>query len=250
MAQEFYTIDLPGKILYKKEFGVSVRKITPLEQKFILSLSQKEQRTNKDYINFIKKLVSFDNPEMTFEELFWFDVQYILYRIRFVTYAKYPIKLKFTCDQYDEETSKHCEGTIRHELQMGELEIATPDDLPNLKDKVTLDNLGEVSIRNKIMRDDITIDEFAKSRKIDTDDVQMRLLLLDLCLISGEKSLAELYNMAEDGTITASDIVTIEEWFNNSIWGVKEVVKVKCPVCGKEVSRAYMLPLEDFFSIL
>ena len=100
MPQEYYAIDLPGKILYDKEFSISVRRITPIEQKFILSLSQKEQKTNRDYINFVKKLISIDNPEVTFEDLYWFDIQYILYRIRFTTYEKYPIKLIFKCKGY------------------------------------------------------------------------------------------------------------------------------------------------------
>ena len=98
------------------------------------------------------------------------------------------------------------------------------------------------------MRDDITIDDFAKKNQIDITDPQMRLLLLDLCLISTDKSLTELYALANDGTITAEDIVAIEDWFSKSIWGVKEEVTVKCPKCGKEESRAYMLALEDFFS--
>ena len=54
MAQEYYAVDIPGKMLYDKQFSVSIRKITPLEQKYILSLSTKEQRTNKDFIDFIK----------------------------------------------------------------------------------------------------------------------------------------------------------------------------------------------------
>ena len=53
MSQEFYAVDLPGKSLYDKEFSVSIRKITPIEQKYILSLSQKEQKSSRDYINFI-----------------------------------------------------------------------------------------------------------------------------------------------------------------------------------------------------
>ena len=93
MAFEYYAVDLPGKILYPKEFSAKIRRITPIEQKYILSLSQKQQKSNRDYIDFLKKLVAFDNPEMTFEELYWFDIQYILYKIRFTTYEKYPIKL-------------------------------------------------------------------------------------------------------------------------------------------------------------
>lgn len=249
MAQEFYAIDLPGKILYPKQFNCSIRKITPLEQKYILSLSQKEQRTNDDYIAFLKKLVQFDNPEMTFEELYQFDVQYILYRIRFTTYPNYPVKIMFYCNGYDEKEKKICNQKIEKELKAEDLLIVTPDDLPNQTNEIELENLGKVSIRNKVINDDKVIENFAKIKKIDITDSQMKLLLLDLCFISGNSSLEELYNLAEDGTITAQDIVNIEHWFENNIWGVKEELKIKCPVCGKESSRAYILAPEDFFSI-
>lgn len=248
MEQEYYAVDLPGAILYDKKFSVSIRRITPIEQKFILTLSQKQQRTNRDYINFLKKLVKFDNPEMQFEDLFWFDVQYLLYRIRFTTYEKYPIKLRFYCNEEDEEGNV-CTQEITHELKIGDLNIATPDDIEDLTTGIHLDNLGDVAIRQKTMRDDITIDDFARKNNIDANDTEMRLLLLDLCLISKGHTLEELYQMAYDGTITANDIVTIEKWFTKVIWGVKEEVTIKCPKCGKESSRAYVLALEDFFSV-
>lgn len=242
MIQQFVPIDLPGKMLYKKQFSASVRKITPIEQKFILSLSQKQQKTNQDYIDFIKKLVTFDNPEMTFEELFWFDVQYILYFIRFTTYEKHPIKLNFVC------LDKECDNTIQVTLNMGDLQIATPDDIEDLQYTVDLTHLGKTEIRNKIIKDDISIDNLIKLKNIDPTDTQMRLLLLDLCLISGDKTLLEMYELAEQGVVTAEDIIAIEDWFTKSIWGVKEEILVKCPNCGKESSRAYILALEDFFS--
>lgn len=245
--QEYYAIDLPGKLVYTKEFNVSIRRITPIEQAYIISLGQKEQKSSKAYLDFIKKLIRFDNPEMTFEELYWFDVQYILYRIRFTTYAKYPIKLTFSCDNYDED-GEPCDTEIKQDLNMGDLHIATPDDLPNLSDRIILENLGEVYIRNKKMKDDLAIEDFAKRNKIDIESTQLRLLLLDLCLISEGTTLDDLYKKAEDGIITASDILTIEEWFANNIWGVKEEITIKCPKCGKESSRAYVLALEDFFS--
>ena len=251
MAQEYYAIDIPGKSLYDKEFNVSVRKITPLEQKYILSLSTKEQKTNKDFIDFIKKLVMIDNPAMTFEELYWFDVQYILYKIRFVTYSKYPVKLKFTClnTLEDEEGNRaRCNQDIVHELKIDELKIYTPEDIEGLKTKVVLDNFGEVDIRQKTMADDLTIDRITKKYKLDEKDLQMRLLLLDLCLISKNKSIDELYEAASNGDITAEDITTIEDWFTHTIWGVKEEVTVKCPKCGKEETRSYTLALEEFFS--
>jgi len=244
MAYEYYAIDLPGKSLYEKSFNVKIRRITPIEQKFILSLSDKQQKTNKDYLDFIKKLVEFDNLDMSFEELYWFDLQYILYRIRFTTYEKYPLQLAFTCN------NKECNEKFKYTLNLGDLPIMTPEDIPDLKKTITLQNLGEVKIRQKILQDDLTIDAFMKAHGIKEDDVQIRLLLLDLCLISNGKSLDEMYSLAEQDTVTAADIVAIEKWFTESIWGVKEFVNVKCPKCGKEASRAYFLRLEDFFSAL
>lgn len=246
MSYEYYAVDLPGKSLYNKEFSVEVRRITPIEQKFILSLSQKQQRTNKDYIDFVKKLIKINNPEVEFEDLYWFDVQYLLYKIRFTTYSKYPVKLQFVCNGTFDGLA--CNTEISKNLEMGDLSILEPSDLPNMSTEIELDTLGKVKIRNKIMRDDLVIDDFAKKHDIDIEDPQMRLLLLDLCLISTDKSLPELYSLANDGTITASDIITIEKWFASNIWGVKEEVTIKCPKCGKEESRAYILALEDFFS--
>ena len=106
MAHEYYAVDLPGKMLYEKEFNISNRRITPIEQKYILSLSQKQQKSNKDYVDFIKKLIQFDNPEMTFEQLYWFDVQYLLYRIRFTTYEKYPIRPSCFRDKWEKNLLK------------------------------------------------------------------------------------------------------------------------------------------------
>ena len=96
----------------------------------------------------------------------------------------------------------------------------------------------------------ISIENFVKKYKLDYEDVQLRLLLLDLCLISENNTLEEMYKLAENNVITAEDIVAIEDWFKNNIWGVKEEIKVKCPKCGKEESRGYILALADFFSVL
>ena len=248
MSQEFYAVDLPGKSLYDKEFSVSIRKITPIEQKYILSLSQKEQKSSRDYINFIKKLISIDNQEVQFEDLFWFDVQYLLYFIRFTTYSKYPIKLIFKCNNYNEELEEFCTNQIKKEITRQDLKIYTPEDLPDLVTTIELENLGKTKIRNKTMRDDINIENFIKKQRLDSEDSYMRLLLLDLSLISTDHSLEELYDLAEKGEITASDIIGIESWFTENIWGVKEEVTIKCDKCGKEETRDYSLSLEDFFS--
>jgi len=240
--QEYIPIDIPGKILYKKEFNVSIRRITPIEQKYIMSLSQKQQRTNQDYINFLKNLVQFDNQDMTFEELYWFDVQYMLYRIRFTTYAKYPIKLKYLCD------NEECQEEFSAELDMGNIVTFEATDIENLTTTIQLDNLGECPIRQKVMGDDIVIDKLLADKGFENGDLAMRTLALDLCLISNGRSLDEMWELANDGTVTANDILNIEGWFSHTIWGVKEEIKVKCPKCGKESSRGYILALEDFFS--
>jgi len=247
MAQETYAVDLPGKILYDKDFEVSIRKITPIEQKYIISLGQKQQRTNKDYIEFIRKLVVFNKEDVKLEDLYWFDIQYLLYRIRFTTYAKYPIKLSFKCTNVKEDGTK-CNQDIEKVLDLGNLIINTPDDNPNRTDKITLTNFGETKIRNKILGDDLEIDRMCKKLNIKDDDAQMRLLLLDLCLISNGRSLDEMYDLAEKGMITAEDTLEIEKWFVDNVWGVKEEMTVTCPACGKEESREYTLLLEDFFS--
>jgi len=249
MPQETYAVDLPGKILYDKDFSVEIRKITPIEQKYIISLGQKQQRTNKDYIEFIRKLVIFNKEDVKLEDLFWFDIQYLLYRIRFTTYEKYPIELTFNCLGKDEEGNP-CNQKIKKTLDMGNLIINTPDDNPNRTDTITLANLGETKIRNKILNDDIEIDKALKAHGYKETDAQMRLLMLDLCLISNGRPLEEMYKLAEDGTITAEDIVEIEKWFVDNVWGVKEEMVVTCPTCGKEESREYTLALEDFFSAL
>lgn len=240
MAIEYKATDLPGKSLYDQEFSVQIRSITPIEQKYILSLSQKDQKSTKDYMEFLKKLILIDNPEMKFEDLYWYDIQYLLYRIRYLTYPKYPIKLGFKCSE--------CNTVIQHDLDIGVLDINEPD---NVQRTILLDNLGETPIRNKVVGDDLVIEEFAKRHNLDiVNDIQMRLLLLDLCLISKTKSLDELYAMAETGEITANDIITIEQWFENTIWGVKEEIDVICPKCKKEASKGYLLSIEDFFSII
>lgn len=237
---EYKATDLPGKSLYNKQFSVSLRPITPIEQKYILSLAQKDQKTTTDYMNFLKKLIVFDNPDMTFEELYWYDVQYLLYRIRYLTYSKFPIKLAFKCQE--------CGKMIEYDLDIGTMDITEPE---NVQRTIQMDNLGEWSIRNKVVGDDLTIENFAKEKNIDIEnDIQMRILLLDLCLLTENKPLDELYSLAETGEITANDILTIENWFTENVWGMKEEVNVKCNNCNKEASRGYVLSIEDFFSYI
>lgn len=240
MAFEYYATDLPGKTIYPKKFNVEIRKLTAIEQKQLFSLSQKQQKTNDEYINFIKSMVRFDNPEMTFEELYWYDVQYLLYKIRFLTYPQYPIKLSFKCE---------CGDTIEHTLNIGDLTINEP----NLEkpQTINLEKIGEVKIRNKIIADDIAVETFLeKHPDLDGNDLGTRLLLLDMCLISEGKDLETLYALTAEDAITAMDFINIEKWFTENNWGVLETVNVTCPKCKKEASRGYLLSIEDFFSIV
>ena len=246
MYDQYMAVDLPGQMLYEKEFSVKIRKITPIEQKYIISLSTKEQRTSKDYLDFLKKLIVISDPEVQFEDLFYFDLRYILYRIHFVTYSAHPFKLEFVCGK--ETDAGQCNQKIIKELNANELVIHTPDDLPELIDTIELENLGTLHIRNKILRDDITIENFIRTNKLDPNDLQINILLLDLCAISVDRDIKELYAAACTGELTVEDIIKIEDWINNTVWGVDETVNIKCPVCGMEESREYFLSLEDFFS--
>lgn len=250
MAHEYYAIDLPGKILYKKQFNVKVRRITPLEQRYIISLHQKEQVTSKEYIDFVKKLIEFDNPEMTFEELFWNDVRYILYRIRFTTYSKHPIKLVFPCQTTNEETKEVCDEKIYETLDLSGLEIHTPDDVKDYAYTITLENLGETPIRPKTIADDVEIEKLCAKKDLDKNDPSIVGLLAELCLISGDRTLEEMYDLTEDGTVTVQDLLEVENWFEKHDWGVHEEIRVRCPKCGKEEVRRFTIDLMDFFSYI
>lgn len=240
MAIEYKATDLPGKTLYDKEFNVQIRSVTPIEQKYILSLAQKDQKTQKEYIDFLRKLIVIDNPEVKIEDLYWYDIKYLLYRIRYMTYQRYPIKLEFKCAE--------CGAKIIQDLNIGKLDITEPE---NIQRTITLENLGELPIRNKLLKDDDIMNDFAKKLNIAEDDIQMRLLILDLCLISSEeRPLEKLWELAEAGEITAADIVMIEKWFENNEWGIKEEVNTVCPNCKKEASKGYLLSIEDFFSVV
>lgn len=240
MAIEYSAVDLPGKSLYDKDFIIKVRKITALEQKYLLTIAQKEQDLTIAYLNFIKNLIVFDNPEMTFEQLYWFDVQYLLYQIRYTTYNKFPIKLKVFCNK--------CNTENEVELDIGALTINEPD--LNKAKTIILDNLGETPIRTKIMQDELDINTFIKLKKLDENDYGTRLLLFDLCLIANGKSLNDMFKLVEEDQITANDIITIENWFKENIWGIEEKISTTCNNCKKEVSKEYILSLEDYFSVI
>lgn len=240
---EYYPIDLPGKSLYTIPFNIEIRKVTPLEVKYAFSLFQKQQLSPDEYLDFLKKFIRFDNQEMTAEKLFWFDFKYILYQIRYKTFKNYPIKLHFTC------SNEECGKEFVHELDIGALQILEPSDIQDFSTKIELDNLGRVDIRNKTVGDDAIIYEFAKSKDIDLTSIDNLVFLADLAAISNVYSLEELYKFAEEGTLTAEDILKIEDWLAKTIWGFKEEIMIKCPICGKEEPRQYILSLGDYFSV-
>lgn len=239
MALDYYATDLPGKSLYSKEFNVKVRRVTPIEQKYILSLSQKTQHTNKEYIDFVKKIISIDNPEVQFEDLYWFDVIFLLYQIRFTTYQRYPIQLQFTCSE--------CKKEFTHTLDIGSI---IPTEPQALNTSIHLTNFGDTPIRQKVMGDDIRIEEFMKELGLDENDYASRVLLLDLCLISNGRTLKEMYKLAENDDITAEDLLEIEKWYTTNTWGIEEKANTICPHCKKEASKRYYLSIEDYFSAI
>ena len=128
----------------------------------------------------------------------------------------------FKCDAED------CDEEIKVNLNIGDIIPSEASDIEGLVTGIHLDNLGDTYIRQKTMGDDLAIDAFLKKHpEIANDDLQMRLLLLDLCLISNGRSLDEMWSLAEDGTLTAEDMMKIEEWFGNTVWGVKEAQNVE-----------------------
>ena len=101
--------------------------------------------------------------------------QYILDRIRFTTYPKYPIKLVFRCANTPENQYMPCNEEIKAQLDMGKLDILTPDDIKDRTDTIELDNLGPTKIRNKILRDDITIDNMCKKLNMSLHTLNRRI---------------------------------------------------------------------------
>lgn len=238
---EYYPIDLPGKNLYEVNFNIKIRKVTPLEIKYVSDLFSKQHFEVKEYVAFLRKLVEFDNPEMTFEKLYWYDLQYILYNIRFKTFSKFPMKIKQVCSD--------CGKEFTQQIDIGSLTINEPSDIEGFSRTLQLDNLGEVKVHNKLVGDDLKIENFLESHRMDKEDWNNITFIAVLCAIEGQYSLEELYKFAEDGTLTAEDMILIEDWIEKNIWGVKEEILVKCPKCGKEETKAYAVSLVDYFSV-
>lgn len=236
---EYYDVDLPGKLNYPQNVKVSVKKITPFEQKKFYSQmvnAQNEEEQDKVVRDFIKGLVKCEN--ITFEELYYPDYTFLLYQIREVTYKLFPLKYYFTCPDCGQKQSV--------EIKINDLQIETLDE--KMKDTVELDNFGEVAIRFKTIQDDETVTKFLKSKGENPTDIFMRILVVELLLLSKWQPLEETWEMAKSGQITSQDITKIEEFIAKNNWGVKEEVHGKCYKCGKEVAENYSIDPASFFS--
>lgn len=239
MNPEYYEVHVPGEKLYPEGTTIKVKKVTPFEQKRFFSLmsTAEEHETSKVLLNFLRGLIVCEG--VSFDDLYFFDLQYLLYQIRAVTYKLFPLKVYTNCDQCGEKISITIEPT--------ELEII---ELPEVVQKtVLLDNHGEIPIRPKKLKDDATIDSFLKAQGFEVTDLAMRIMVMDLLTLSDWQPLPELWNMAQMGDITVEDTIRIEQYLSNTVWGVKEEVKQTCRHCGKEVVVSYQLDAADFFSV-
>lgn len=235
MAIEYYEVHVPGEQLYNLPETLKVRKITPIEQKRLLTLIGGDDTTSKDLLQYINQLITGIDPY----ELYWPDYYYLLYNMRVVTYNKYPLEAKFTCPK--------CGNVEKVKINIGELET-TPVSEELLKGAtVELENFGSVPVRYKKVKDDVLIEDFIKKESLDADDVNIRILLADLCLLTEWKSLKELWDYANSGEITVQDTIAVESFFERSTWGIKEEVKYTCKACKEEVSNAFSMQLETFF---
>lgn len=240
IQEEYYEIELPGKLNYSPDVKVEVKKITPFEQKKFYSQmvnAADEEAQDKVFLNFVKSLVKTTGIE--FEDLYYPDYIFIIYQIREVTYKLFPLKFYYTCEDCGQKQSV--------EIKINELMIETLDE--KIKDTIELDNFGEVAIRFKRIKDDNIVTDFLKSKNEDPTDIFMRLLVAELVLLDQWQPLEETWEMAKSGQITSQDITKIEEFIGKHNWGVKEEVKHKCQKCGKEVAESYNIDPASFFSV-
>ena len=236
---EYYEVELPGKINYAPDVKVEVKKITPFEQKkFYSQMSNVETIEEQDKVvkNFVRGLVKCTNIE--FEDLFYPDYIFLLYQIREVTYKLFPLKYYYNCPECGERQSV--------EIRITDLEIESLDD--KLPEYVKLENLGEVPIRFKTIKDDDIVTNFLKQQGEDPSDIFMRILATELALLDRWKPLDETWEAAKVGIITTQDIAQIEEFATKHNWGVKEEIHTKCNKCGKEVAEGYNIDPASFFS--
>lgn len=235
MTQEYYTVNVPGEELYDLQEPIQVRKITPIEQKKLVSLMGRENTTNREIIGFINTLIKGIDPM----QLYWPDYYFILYQMRLITYKMFPLEGTFLCDK--------CEHEQKVQIDITQLPI---DEVPGTYTKnstVYLENFGDVPFRYKKVIDDITVEDFMKRKGLDKNDIDMRTLIYALLLLSNWKPIDELWDLAESGEITMQDMIVIDNLATKSVWGVREEIKFICDKCGEEVSSTYEMQLDGFF---
>lgn len=239
VQEEYYKIELPGKVNYAEDVSVEVKKITPFEQKKFYSqmvnVSTIEEQ-DKIVKNFVKGLVKCEN--IRFEDLYYPDYIFLLYQIREVTYKLFPLKYYYDCPECGQRQS--------FEIKIDQLDIESLDS--KLQGEIELENFGKVAIRFKRIKDDDLVSSFLKAIGEDPSDIFMRILATELSLLDEWKPLDEVWELAKTGEITSQDIANIEEFATNNNWGVKEEIHTRCNKCGKEVAEGYNIDPASFFS--
>ena len=239
VQEEYYKVELPGKLSYAQDVSVEVKKITPFEQKKFYSAmvnAQSEEDQDKVVKNFVKNLVKCEN--IAFEDIYYPDYVFLLYQIREVTYKLFPLKYYYTCSKCNQKQSA--------EIKIDNLQIESLDE--KIQETIELDNFGEVAIRFKVIKDDDIVTEFLKSKNEDPTDIFMRILAAELLLLEKWQPLEETWEMAKTGQITTQDVTRIEEFIAKNEWGVREEIHTKCNKCGKEVAENYTIDPASFFS--
>ena len=236
MTPEYYTVNVPGEHLYDLSEPIQVRKITPIEQKRLVSILINDDKDHtKEVTGFINNLIKGIDPN----ELYWPDYYFLLYQMRLVTYKMFPLEFIIKCP--------YCGEKQTVTIDITNLDIDEVPEFYTKDKKVFLENFGEVPFRYKKVKDDIMVLDFIKAHNIDEEDLALTSLVYDLCSLTEWKSLDELWTLAESGEITMQDIIVIEDYIAKSMWGVKEEYKFNCRKCGEEVADAYTMQLADFF---
>ena len=142
-------------------------------------------------------------------------------------------------------TCPHCKNRIKVTLDPGALDIIEKDDYPT----IMLENLGEQKIRYRKISDDIAIDQFLKSKNLNSEDPFYRTLVVDALVLDKWKPLEEVWDLMEKGDITVQDTLQIENALLTNTYGVKEEFTFECKSCKEEVTQAFELSLSDYFPV-
>lgn len=244
MAQEFYNIEVPGQHLYDLKEPIQIRKITPIEQKQLVSLLAKisDDSNSTDDINNSKLMIQYINKLITGidpMELYWPDYYFLLYQMRLVTYKMFPLEGYFECPE--------CGNKQKVTIDISKLDILEVPEIYTKDKKVFLENFGEVPFRFKKVKDDLTANEFMKAKNLDLNDLNLKSLIYDLLFLSEWKSLDELWELTENNDITMQDIIVIEDLVSKCAWGVQEEFMFNCEKCHKSSKTPYTMQLDNFF---